>query len=210
MGVRIALPNGRLFPSALAAFRRFDSGTKLPAHRSYRMYPSLPGVDARIVKTRAIPQLVALGMFDAGYCGTDLVVEQGVEHLVSLAVDLREDQVQIVAGAARADILTNPPKRPLVIASEYPRLASEWAHAKGLAHIVLQTYGSTEGYVPDLADVAVDCLATGETMQANGLVVVDRIRDSSTHLIVNASRASAVRSLIEAAARTSNARRLIP
>lgn len=182
----VAIPKGRLFESTIASLSGL--GITATGDRSYRCASERPDVTARIVKARAIPQLVAHGIFDAGFCGIDLIREAGVEEYVVPVADLNTERVQLVVAAARASILESPPKRPLVIATEYPHLASAWAMGKGLAHIVLQTYGATEGYVPEAADLVVDCVATGATLEANGLVVIDRIGESSTHLVVNRRR----------------------
>jgi ATP phosphoribosyltransferase len=93
--------------------------------------------------------------------------------------------VRIVVAANDKDVIRAFPRRPLVIATEYPCIASRWAMGENLAHIILQTYGSTEGYVPGSADLAIDCIDTGDTMRANGLVEIAEITRSSTHLIVN-------------------------
>jgi ATP phosphoribosyltransferase len=78
--------------------------------------------------------------------------------------------------------------KPRAIPPEYPGLAGRWALRHNLAHIALQTWGSTEAYAPDDADVVLDCVETGRTLEANGLVVLERVARSATHLA--ASRAA--------------------
>jgi ATP phosphoribosyltransferase len=56
---------------------------------------------------------------------------------------------------------------------------------RGLAHVVLRSHGTTEAYLPDIADVIVDCVETGATLAANGLVVVEELFDSTTWLVVH-------------------------
>ena len=46
----------------------------------------------------------------------------------------------------------------------------------------MHSYGATEVFPPEDADCIVDNMATGETLQANGLVVVDELMRSSTRL----------------------------
>ncbi len=180
--IKIAVPKGRLQQSATKALAPW--GVELPVDpRGYRMR-TRPGVSAQLVKARAIPQLVALGCFDVGFCGTDLVLEAGADECIPL-VDLAVDQVRIVVGATQKDILEKPPARPLVIATEYPNLAAKWALEKGLANIILPTWGSTEGYAPGIADLVVDCASTGDTLRANGLTEIDFLARSSTHMVVN-------------------------
>ena len=71
------------------------------------------------------------------------------------------------------------PKRPLLIATEYPRIAEKWAYSKNLSHTILMTYGSTEAFAGGIADIIVDCVDTGQTLKANGIQIVDTIMHSS-------------------------------
>jgi ATP phosphoribosyltransferase len=86
---------------------------------------------------------------------------------------------------SQRDILINPPRRPLVIATEYCNLARDWAMQRNLAAIIVNTFGSTEGYAPEDADIVLDCVETGLTMTANGLVIVDTLLQSTTWLFAN-------------------------
>ena len=49
----------------------------------------------------------------------------------------------------------------------------------------MHSYGATEVFPPEDADCIVDNMATGETLKANGLVVVDQLMRSSTRLYAN-------------------------
>jgi len=128
---------------------------------------------AFIFKARVIPQLLQLGIIDVGVCGHDLVEEAEVNlHRIR---DLPGKDVRIVA----ATKLNEWPKRPLLIATEYPRIAEKWAYSKNLSHTILMTYGSTEAFAGGIADIIVDCVDTGQTLKANGIQIVDTIMHSS-------------------------------
>jgi ATP phosphoribosyltransferase len=64
---------------------------------------------------------------------------------------------------------------------------------------VVRSYGATEVFPPEDADCIVDNMATGETLRANGLVIVDELMRSSTRLYANphALERSAKRERIE-------------
>lgn len=184
--MRIAIPKGRLFAEVIELLRGIGFKFDLE-ERNYKIdFHSPAGTTGRIVKPRAIPQLLALDSFDIGFCGLDLIREAGYKECVSL-LDLQTSKVDIVVAVAPKDkdILTVPPKRPVVIATEYVHLADEWAMRRNLAHVTIQTWGSTEGYAPELADIVFDCRETGKTIAANSLVVIDEIMKSSTVLAVN-------------------------
>jgi ATP phosphoribosyltransferase len=165
-----------------------------PLEISPRNYhPRCEGIQAFLLKPRSIPQMVALELLDAGFCGRDLVLESGYDDRLEAALDLGLNRVRLVAAASDPSILDTPPKRPLVIATEFPALASRWATSRCLAHLCIHTWGSTEAWVPTYADIAVDVVETGDTMAANGLTVLEEIMTSSTVMVTRSTQGGAVR-----------------
>ena len=71
------------------------------------------------------------------------------------------------------------------MASEYERLARAWIARRGLRADFVRSYGATEVFPPEDADVIIDNTATGATLEANGLEVVDVLMRSSTRLYAN-------------------------
>jgi ATP phosphoribosyltransferase-like protein len=106
-------------------------------------------------------------------------------RLVEL-VDTGLDPVRIVA-AAPAELLEDGalPSRHLVVASEYERLSRRWIADRGLDASFVPSYGATEVFPPEDADLIIDNTATGSTLDANGLKVVDQLMTSSTRLYAN-------------------------
>jgi ATP phosphoribosyltransferase-like protein len=74
-----------------------------------------------------------------------------------------------------------------VVASEYERLTRAWIERCGLEARFVRSYGATEVFPPEDADCIVDNAATGSTLQANGLEVIDTLMTSSTRLYANAA-----------------------
>jgi ATP phosphoribosyltransferase-like protein len=74
-----------------------------------------------------------------------------------------------------------------VVASEYQRLTRAWLERRGLRATFVHSYGATEVFPPEDADCIVDNMATGETLKANGLVIVDELMRSSTRLYAHPS-----------------------
>ncbi|MBS1110597.1 MAG: phosphoribosyltransferase, partial [Anaeromyxobacteraceae bacterium] len=74
------------------------------------------------------------------------------------------------------------PDRRLVVTSEYERLAQRWIASRGLDAEFARSYGATEVFPPEDADLIVDNTATGATLLANDLVIVDTLLRSSTRL----------------------------
>jgi ATP phosphoribosyltransferase-like protein len=121
------------------------------------------------------------GSRDFGFAGADWVAELGVEVVELLDTGL--DPVRLVA-AAPAESLVNGllPKRVRVVASEYERLTRAWIAKTGIEAKFVKSFGATEVFPPEDADCIVDIAATGATLAANGLTVVDELATSSTRL----------------------------
>ncbi|MFC1638903.1 ATP phosphoribosyltransferase [Patescibacteria group bacterium] len=185
--MKLALPSGRLFEGVEGYLARHGIDLYRKSDRDYSPGCNVTGVKVRIRKVRDVPQPTALGIFDAGFTGHDVLVESGYADRVVEVADLGCNPVRLMVAAHETwhDIVVNPPSRPVVIVSEFPNLASQWAYRNGLSHVMIPTTGKTEGWVPEDADICFDVVETGETMEANGLVVLDEILTSTTRLVVN-------------------------
>ena len=116
-----------------------------------------------------------------GFAGADWAAELGTELVEVL--DTALDPVRIVAAAPGALLVGGAlPQRPLVIASEYQRLTQQWVARAGIDARFVRSYGATEVFPPEDADLIVDNTATGATLRANGLVILDELMRSSTRL----------------------------
>jgi ATP phosphoribosyltransferase len=183
MAFRIGLPKGRMESGVLTLLA--DAGIRVrPSARGYRPDVSLSGAEAKLLKPQNIVEMLALGSRDVGFAGADWVAE--LEADVVELLDTGLDPVQLVA-AAPADLLEagrlrRLSDRRLIIASEYERLTRGWISANGLCAEFVRSYGATEVFPPEDADVIVDNTATGATLEANGLTIVDVLMRSSTRL----------------------------
>ncbi len=181
--LKLAVPKGRIAEKVTRLLA--DAGWGVEAsERSYRPRCAAPGVQVKLLKPQNIPQLVALGRHDLGFAGHDWVVEEGAAVLELL--DLGFDPVRIVAAVPK-DLAPRwrALGRPVVVATEYERLARAFVARHGLEAIVIRTYGATEVFPPEDADVIVDNTASGETLRQNGLEIVETLLESSTRLIAS-------------------------
>jgi ATP phosphoribosyltransferase len=149
--------------------------------RGYRPVLSEPGFEVKLLKPQNIVEMLGAGTRDIGFAGADWVAEKQAD-LVEL-LDTGLDPVRIVAAAPETLLLDGRlPRRHLVVASEYERLTGDWIADLGLDASFVRSYGATEVFPPEDADVIVDNTATGETLSANGLAIVDELMPSSTRL----------------------------
>jgi len=181
--IRIALPKGRMEAGVLALLQ--DAGMPVRSGaREYRPSIGMPGFEAKILKPQNIIEMLHLGSRDIGFAGADWVAEMDADVVELLDTGL--DPVRLVA-AAPEDLLEDGrlPDRPLVIASEYEKLATDWIRREGIDAKVVRSYGATEVFPPEDADCIVDNTASGATLEANNLRVVGVIMHSSTRLYGN-------------------------
>ncbi len=178
--LRLALPKGRMQSGVVELLE--DAGIRILATaRGYRPRLSLPGCEVKILKPQNIVEMLHLGSRDVGLTGADWVAELDGEAVELLDTGL--DPVRIVAAAPTALLEGGElPRRRLIVASEYERLAQRWIEQRGLDARLVRSYGATEVFPPEDADVIVDNTATGSTLEANDLEVVDEIMVSSTRL----------------------------
>jgi ATP phosphoribosyltransferase len=152
-----------------------------PTARGYRPAVSLSNCEAKILKHQNIVEMLELGSRDVGFAGADWVQELDADIVELLDTGL--DPVSVVAAAPmglfdRLDEIG----RPLVVASEYETLTKAWIARRGLDAAFVRSFGATEVFPPEDADVIVDNTATGSTLRANDLEIVDTVIKSSTRL----------------------------
>lgn len=178
--VRLALPKGRMFDQVVDLLR--GAGISLrQSERGYRPTISLPSFDTKILKPRNVITMLEAGSRDLGFAGEDWIRETGTE--IHELLDTGLNPVRLIV-AAPHELLVNGqlPDKKIVIASEYPVLAQRWITERQLDASVLQTHGATEVFPPEDADCIIDNTATGSTLRANGLQIIDEIMTSSTRL----------------------------
>ena len=180
---RLALPKGRMQAGVLelltAAGVRIELG-----ERRYRPTVSVPGFSAKLLKPQNVVEMLHAGSRDLGFAGADWVAELDGSLVELLDTGLNPVRVVAAAPAALVEVVLRN-TRPLTVASEYRRLTSRWIEGRGLDATLVRSYGATEVFPPEDADVIVDNTATGATLEANGLEVVDELMTSSTRLYAN-------------------------
>jgi ATP phosphoribosyltransferase len=159
-----------------------DSGIQVKmSDRGYRPQVNLPDCQVKILKPQSIVEMLHVGSRDLGFAGADWVQELKAD-LVEL-VDTKLDPVKVVA-AAPENLLVNGklPNQRLVIASEYETLTRDWIERTGLDANFVRSFGATEVLPPEDADCIVDNTATGSTLRANNLAIIEVVATSSTRL----------------------------
>jgi ATP phosphoribosyltransferase len=186
--ISIALSKGRIFDESLPLLARVgiapqDDG----ASRKLVIGTSRPDVRLIVVRATDTPTYVQHGGADLGIAGRDVLIEHGGEGLyqpVDLGIAACRMIVAVRKGFGYAAAVRQGAR--LRVATKYINTAREHFAAKGVHVDLIRLYGSMElAPLLGLADAIVDLVATGKTLKANGLVVVEEIMPVSARLIVN-------------------------
>ena len=177
MALRILIPKGRIYDNVAELFRDAGFPVRL-SERTYRPDLGADWLDAKIMKPQNVGQLLELGSHDAGFTGIDWIKENGSD--VELLLNLGFDRVSIVAAAPAGTVKETLLLKKIVVATEYVTLAEHYLKQNNYNYKIVRTYGATEVFPPDDADLIIDNTASGQTLRDNGLVVIDTLLDSST------------------------------
>jgi ATP phosphoribosyltransferase len=197
--VSLALPDGHQQAHTIellgkAGLRVSGYQPSLPTRR-----PSieLDGVAVKVIRPQDMPFQVANGNFDLAITGRDWLWD----HLyrfpsspVTELLDLGFGRVQIVAVASEnlaadgADelrrLISSGQLSGLRLASEYVNIADKYARDNHLAPCqVIPTWGASEAFLPEDADVLIEVTETGTTLAKHNLKIIDTLLQSSACLI---------------------------
>ena len=183
--ITIAIAKGRMQDDALALLT--EAGVHLSpaalASRKLAIEDETGGYRFIFVKPADVPVYVEHGIADCGVVGRDVLLESEADVLLPL--DLRIARCRLVVAAIDHEVVTRSIGM-LRVATKYSRLAATHFGSRGIPVEIISLSGSVE-LAPQLglADVIVDLVETGRTLQENGLQVVEVITESTGRLVVN-------------------------
>ena len=182
--LRILIPKGRIFDNVARLFSEAGFPIAL-SDRTYRPALGADWLDAKIMKPQNVGELLELGSHDAGFTGIDWIRESGAD--VEEIIDLGFDNVRIVAAVPQDYDEEKLRSKKLVVATEYVNLADAWLKSSGYNYRILRTYGATEVFPPDDADMIIDNTSSGQTLKDNGLKIIGTLLESSTRFVASRS-----------------------
>jgi ATP phosphoribosyltransferase len=196
--VRIALPDGhqqkhmvKLFAKAGIQFDDYPSATG-----NRRPGVKLDCVVAKVIRPQDMPLQVANGNFDLAITGHDWVTD----HLAAFPaspvrelLDLKLGWVKIVAVICNdvpaeniydVQKLTSGKTGVYRVAAEYINLADKYARENHLGmYRIIPTWGATEAFLPEDADLLIENTETGGTIARHNLKIIDTLFESTARLI---------------------------
>lgn len=202
----MALPKGRLSEDALAFLVAAGYATPANGDNGRKLVIESPDGRLRFImaKPSDVPVFVEYGAADLGIAGLDVVREAGRDVYEPLQLPFGYCRLVVAGPVGRPERNLRLERSPKV-ATSFPRLTEAFFRKQGLAPEIIVMSGSVElAPIVGLADLIVDLVQTGSTLQANGLAELRVILDSQAMLIANRAsyrlRAGEVRELIDALA----------
>jgi ATP phosphoribosyltransferase len=198
--LRLALPDGHQQKHMVKVLNK--AGIKIKDYPSEsgnrRPEIDLPGVTVKVIRPQDMPLQVANAKFDVAITGRDWVREHLYQFpsspIVELA-DLKYGRVRIVVA-----IHNDVPAKDIVelkslaqekgwrirLASEYVRIADKYARDNHLGmYRIIPTWGATEAFLPDDADILIENTETGGTLKRHNLKIIETLFESTACLIAN-------------------------
>ncbi|MEE0777030.1 MAG: ATP phosphoribosyltransferase [Bacillota bacterium] len=185
--LNVALAKGRLADLSMEFFEK--SGIRCPEfdnpERKLILFDETKTVRFFLGKPSDIPTFVEYGAADIGIVGKDTLLE---EHR-----DLYE-VLDLGFGACKFSVAGPPELRESLdtihrkkVATKYPYVAQEYFREQKKERVeIIKINGSVElAPLVGLADVIVDIVQSGATLDANGLVVLEDICPISARMVVN-------------------------
>jgi len=204
--INLALPDGHQQVPTAQFLKR--AGLSIQGYSqqalSRRPRTDLDWLGIKVIRPQDMPLQVANGSFDLAITGEDWLREHlyrfpssPVKRLFSLGFGT----VQMVAAVSRempvADIdeLRSYVERyagfisaPLKVASEYIDIADRYLRDNHISpYKLIPTWGASEAFLPEDADMLIDNVQTGKTIEQHELKIIDVLFRSSACLIANSN-----------------------
>jgi ATP phosphoribosyltransferase len=187
----MALPNGRILGEVMPLLRRIgvepEPAFEDPSTRQLRFRTNEPGLELIRVRSFDAATFVAFGAAHLGIAGNDVLMEfEYSEIYAPLDLDVGHCRLAVAATAdppGQEDIARSSHIR---VATKYPEITRRHFAARGIQAECIKLNGAIE-LAPQLGLCRhiVDLVQTGATLQANGLIEIERIAEVSSRLIVN-------------------------
>ena len=202
--INLALPDGHQQAPASQFLKR--AGLVLQGYSeevvSRRPSAELDWLGIKVIRPQDMPLQVANGNFDLAITGEDWLRE----HLyrfpsspVKKLFALDFGTVKIVAAVSqempvadidelRSLVQSNPDYigAPLKVASEYINIADKYLRDNHInPYKLIPTWGASEAFLPEDADMLIDNAQTGKTLKQHKLKIIDVLFRSSACLIAN-------------------------
>jgi len=202
--INLALPDGHQQAPTAQFLKQAGLAVQGYSEEGVSRRPSadLDWLGIKVIRPQDMPLQVANGNFDLAITGEDWLREHlyrfpssPVKKLFALGFGT----VKIVAAVSqgmpvsniadlRAFVQRSPDYMgaPLKVASEYINIADKYLRDKRISpYKLIPTWGASEAFLPEDADILIDNTQTGKTLKEHNLKIIDVLFQSSACLIAN-------------------------
>lgn len=173
----IVFPKGRLYDNLRILFT--NNGVDMPLGSTRKYFFEFEEFNMFFAKPKSIPQLIFAHIVDFGFVGDDIIQNSIYNDSLTKIFSTDFNQVKMIVGKSNSKPITNKIK---IVATEYDLIASEYFTKLNIPHYILNTAGSTEGYISICSDYIVDITETGKTIEENDIEIIDELFTSQTSL----------------------------
>lgn len=212
--INFAIPKGSLEEATFKLLEKAWTKVTRKS-RTYRVLLDDPQIKVKMVRPQEIPNLVSEGLYDVGITGNDWVDEtkSNVETIfdleygrIKLVFAIPENfhfknlDAMITAYAKKKKVLRISSEY-LTTASKYlkqskaykkfygtkdPMIVTPWLRLGKNNRVQIHlSFGATEAKPPEDVDAIMDVTETGTTITQNQLKIIDKVLESTAHLIAN-------------------------
>lgn len=142
-------------------------------------------VEVLLVRGHDVPTYVEHGAADLGVVGIDTVIDSKVTVVKLKDLNYGHCRLAVCAKKGRYKSVAELPSYTRV-ATTFPNITRAFFDKRGLEVEIINLYGSVElGPLTELSDIIVDLVASGKTLEENGLEVIEEIMPCTAVLIAN-------------------------
>ena len=186
----LAVPKGRILEELVPLLEKaniFPEKSFFNSEDRKLLFNSnIKGLQLIRVRSFDAATFVAYGGADMGVVGLDVLMEFNYPEIYS-PLDLKIGKCRLsLARLKKEGKNFNKLSDQIKIATKYPEISRDFFAGKGLNVNCIKMNGAIElAHSLGLAENIVDLVSTGKTLNANGLVEVEKISDISSRLVVN-------------------------
>jgi ATP phosphoribosyltransferase len=182
---RIAIPKGSLFQGSKDLLK--EAGIDFTVQERKLIFPTnVQDVEVLLVRPSDVPVYVENGAASLGIVGSDVLGEQEAQVLTLAAFPFGYCELVIAVPKDVAIKQTSQIPDYCKVATKFPNLTKQYFRHLGLPVEIIELYGSIEiAPLTGLSEAIVDLVATGKTLQENGLIRIETISQHSARLIAN-------------------------
>ena len=189
----LAVPKGRILAEVTPLLARAgiepEPEFSDESSRKLRFSTNEPGLEIVRVRSFDVATFVAFGAAELGVAGNDVLTEFGYDEIYT-PLDLDVGHCHLAVATPADLVQTEEPTRwsHVRVATKYPNTTRRHFASRGVQVECITLNGALE-LAPSLGLCRriVDLVSTGATLQANGLVEIERIAEISSRLAVNRS-----------------------